>query len=346
MPKSKLLIVDDDPIQTEVLCGHLEPAGYTTTCFISAGAALAALREQTFDLMLTDLHLSEMDGIEFLRAAREIDAELVGIVMVTKDARDNSEETMEVAALDYIVKPFSARAILPVLARALAVRRLRLENIHLQQAIGIYELSMVIQLTLGFDAVLQKIADAAMAHTQVRGVSILVPDGEGETLRLAACRGDNAARDEGKHIRFSRAISRWVERSLKRVSRLNELADMEAALPLRLFQLPDGISVAMLAGDRFVGILNFTPKNPGRPISPEQIKAMNILAGAAASALQAAALLEQLQAAEQRYRSLSERAADIIIRYELQPHPHVAYVNPAFASTMGYSAEEYYADPE
>ena len=152
--------------------------------------------------------------------------------------------------------------------------------------------------------------------------------------------------NEGRRIPFSRAISRWVERSLKRVSRLNELADAEAALPLALFRQQESSSIAMLSGGTFVGILNFTLKNPGRPVSPEQVKAMNILAGAAASALQAASLLEQLRFAEQRYRSLSERAADIIIRYELQPQPRVAYVNPAFASSMGYSPSEYYADPE
>src|SRR5450631_4418471 len=112
-PTSKLLIVDDDPVQMEMLCGHLEPEGYITSCFTSAGAALATLREQPFDLVLIDLHLSEMGGIEFLRTAREIDADLVGIIMVGHDAIDNDGETMETFPLDYIEKPFVLRAILP-----------------------------------------------------------------------------------------------------------------------------------------------------------------------------------------------------------------------------------------
>ncbi len=345
MPASKLLIVDDDPAQIDVLCGHLEPEGYTTKCFASASKALAILREQPFDLLLTGLHTAEIDGIGLLRAASEIDPDLVGIIMTGHDALDYDGQMMESGALDFIVKPFSRDAILPVLARALAVRHLRLENIHLQQAVGIYELSMVIQLTLGFDVVLQKVADAAMGHAQVRGVSILVPVEEGKALKVAVSRGENAAEDQGKRIKWSRALSRWVDRSLKRVSRMNELANMEPAFPLELFHRLGSTSVAMLSGGRFVGILNFTSKNPGRPVSPEQIKALNILAGAAASALQAASLMEQLRSAEQRYRSLSERAADIIIRYELLPHPHVSYVNPALAAVMGYSPDEYYADP-
>ena len=87
---------------------------------------------------------------------------------------------------------------MPVLARALAVRRLRLENIHLQQAVGIYELSMVIQLTLGFDVVLQKVADAAMGHSEISGVSILVPIEDGKALRVAISLGDVSSRKRGK----------------------------------------------------------------------------------------------------------------------------------------------------
>src|SRR6185436_20150799 len=115
------------------------------------------------------------------------------------------------------------------------------------------------------------------------GVSILVPAGNGESLRLAISRGDSVATDQAMPIPFSPEISHWVECSLKRVSLLNELADMEASLPLVLSQLPDSLSVAMLSGGRFLGILNLTPKNPGRPISPAQVKAINILAASAAS---------------------------------------------------------------
>jgi len=344
-PTTKLLVLDGDAAQMKIVREALETQGYSTTCMTSAVEALAAIREEAFELVLTDLNMAEMDGIAFLRAAREIDPDLVGIVMTTQNA-DNAERAMEAGALDYLVKPFQLDGVLPVLERARGVRQLRLKNIHLQQAVEIYELSMVIRLTLDREAVLQKVVDAAMGHNQVSGVSVLLPIEQQKTLRVAAARGENAARDEKKQIPFSPKISRWAQRSLKRVSRLNELADMQAAWPLSLPKMPGGASIPMLSGGRLVGILNFTSKNPGRPVSPEQIKAMNVLAGAAAAALEAASLLEQLRATEMRYRSLSEGAADIIIRYELHPKPHVAYVNPAFASVFGYSRDEIYADSE
>ena len=77
--------------------------------------------------------MPEMDGIALLQAALEIDPNLVGIIMTGEGTIATAVEAMKSGALDYILKPFKLSAILPVLARALAVRRLRLENAALEQ---------------------------------------------------------------------------------------------------------------------------------------------------------------------------------------------------------------------
>jgi DNA-binding NtrC family response regulator len=179
-PMARLLIVDDEPAQMKALCETLELEGYATVGFTSAKAALARLREETFDLVLTDLMMPEIDGIAFLQEAREIDSDLVGIVMTGHGTIGTAVRAMEAGALDYILKPFKLSTVLPVLTRALSVRQLRLENIQLQQAIGIYELSTVIQFTLDFDTVLQKVADAAMGHAQVSSIAVLLPEEGGK----------------------------------------------------------------------------------------------------------------------------------------------------------------------
>src|SRR5258706_6326131 len=131
-PIAKLLIVDDEAAQMRALCNTLENEGYAPTGFTSANKALAVLREQEFDLVLTDLMMPEMDGIALLRAALEIDSNLVGIVMTGHGAIDTAVDAMKTGALDYILKPFKLSAILPVLARALTVRQLRLEKAVLE----------------------------------------------------------------------------------------------------------------------------------------------------------------------------------------------------------------------
>ena len=133
--RPRLLIVDDEAAQMTALCNTLEDQGYVTTGFTSAKEALAVLRGQEFDLVLTDLMMPEMDGIALLRAAQEMDANLVGIVMTGHGSIDTAVEAMKGGALDYIRKPFKLSVIVPVVARALGVRRLRMENAELERRV-------------------------------------------------------------------------------------------------------------------------------------------------------------------------------------------------------------------
>ncbi|HZP92559.1 MAG TPA: response regulator [Burkholderiales bacterium] len=135
MPEARLLIVDDEVAQMTALCDTLGDEGYSAAGFSSANEALASLREQRFDLLLTDLMMPEMDGIALLRAAQEIDPHLAGIVMTGHGTIDTAIEAMKAGALDYILKPFKLSVILPVLSRALDIRRLRMENAVLERSV-------------------------------------------------------------------------------------------------------------------------------------------------------------------------------------------------------------------
>jgi hypothetical protein len=80
--------------------------------------------------------MPEIDGIALLRSALAIDANLVGIMMTGHGTIDTAVEAMKAGALDYILKPFKLSAVIPVLARALTVRRLRQENAALQRRVN------------------------------------------------------------------------------------------------------------------------------------------------------------------------------------------------------------------
>jgi signal transduction histidine kinase len=128
---ARLLIVDDEVALMKALCDTLRDEGYETTGFTSGGSALTALQSAKFDLLLADLMMPGMDGIALLQAALEVDPELVGVIMTGEGTIATAVDAMKSGALDYILKPFKLSAILPVLSRALAMRRLRLENAEL-----------------------------------------------------------------------------------------------------------------------------------------------------------------------------------------------------------------------
>lgn len=131
--RGRLLIVDDEVELQSALCETLADEGFATVGAGSGAEGLQALAEQDFDLLLSDLMMPGMDGIQLLRKALGIDPNLVGIIMTGQGTIPSAVEAMKVGAFDYLLKPFNLQSMLPILARALDVRRLRTENQRLRQ---------------------------------------------------------------------------------------------------------------------------------------------------------------------------------------------------------------------
>lgn len=134
---ARILVVDDEVTQMRALCDTLRDEGYETEGCSVGTDALAVLREKKFDLLLTDLMMPGTDGIALLRAARAVQSDLAGVVMTGKGSIATAVQAMKEGALDYVLKPFKLSAILPVLGRALEMRRLRMENALLEQRLRV-----------------------------------------------------------------------------------------------------------------------------------------------------------------------------------------------------------------
>jgi len=133
MMSARLIVVDDEAAHMRALCDTLGFEGYRVDGFNSPSEALRVLRTGSCDLLLTDLKMPEMDGIELFRAARAADPDIAGVIMTGHGSVDTAVSALQVGAFDYVLKPFRRNAILPVIARALDIRNLRIENASLQQ---------------------------------------------------------------------------------------------------------------------------------------------------------------------------------------------------------------------
>ena len=134
--KGRILIVDDEVASMNALCDTLGDRGYFTAGFASARAALEALPDSGgFDVLLTDLMMPEMNGVELLAAALKIDPDIIGVVMTGQGSIATAVQAMQAGAFDYVLKPFKVSLILPVLARAMSVRQLRREKAALEQSL-------------------------------------------------------------------------------------------------------------------------------------------------------------------------------------------------------------------
>jgi two-component system sensor histidine kinase/response regulator len=133
MMNARLIVVDDEAAHMRALCDTLGFEGYRVDGFHSPTEALRVLRTGDCDLLLTDLKMPEMDGIELFRAARAADPDIAGVFMTGHGTIDTAVSALRSGALDYVLKPFTMSAILPVIERALELRNLRMKNASLQQ---------------------------------------------------------------------------------------------------------------------------------------------------------------------------------------------------------------------
>jgi len=132
----KILVVDDDPAVVFTLKEVLGERGHRTVTAASGVEALARLED--VDVVLTDLQMPAMDGLELLRKLREHDAHLPVVLVTSHGSERIAVTAMKAGAYDYVTKPFDIDEIAMVAERALEARQLRTANRRLvvEQALG------------------------------------------------------------------------------------------------------------------------------------------------------------------------------------------------------------------
>src|SRR5262245_36406246 len=130
--RGRLLVVDDEVELMRALCESLRDEGFDPTGFSRPDEALAELPGGDFDVILSDLLMDGTDGSPLRREGQQLEAALVGVIMTGQGSIQSAGEAMKAGAFDYILKPFRLQQVLPVLDRAMEVRRLRTENARLR----------------------------------------------------------------------------------------------------------------------------------------------------------------------------------------------------------------------
>jgi DNA-binding NtrC family response regulator len=104
--RTRLAVLDDEQRMVDIIGMVLRREGHEVHTFTEAETALAALEKQSFDLLITDLKMPTLDGVEVLERARRIDAELPVILITAHASVPTALKAMRSGAFDYVEKPF------------------------------------------------------------------------------------------------------------------------------------------------------------------------------------------------------------------------------------------------
>ena len=168
MASERILIVDDEDGMRRLLSRVLTREGYETSAVGSGAEALRLVASERFDLVVTDIKMPEMDGLQLLAELKEYEPSLPIIVITAYGTIENAVQALRSGAYDYIAKPFENDEIKLTVAKAFERERLLAENRYLHAELeGRYDFSGIVGGSLAMQQVYEMASSVAVSNANV-----------------------------------------------------------------------------------------------------------------------------------------------------------------------------------
>jgi DNA-binding NtrC family response regulator len=165
---SRILVVEDEPSILSVLSTLLRSEGYEVDPVLGGDKALDALKNESYDLLVSDIRMSPVDGMELLRLARKEFPEMAVIMVTAYGSVETAVDAMKYGAFDYVTKPFKVDELLMTVQRALEYNSAIVENVQLKKQLQArYQFENIVAESVQMRKVCEMIERVAPADTTV-----------------------------------------------------------------------------------------------------------------------------------------------------------------------------------
>ncbi len=318
----KIIVVDDEEIMLKLACDALRSQGHQVSGASGAHEALDKLKQEKFDFILTDIKMPEMDGMELIQAAHQIDSSLGAIFMTGYASLDTAKRAIQEGAYDYILKPFDLQEIRSAVARAIQKRDQSLEDGRGKGLSQLFDLNEILYTAGDSKGLLKLSLKFALMQSRLKSGILLHWKQKDQKLEIFRAKDLEQSLFVETTTKINvRLMAEWSNlketlqiKSLRQYSLFSQLEDLLAdSSVLDGFLEPDGeaILIPLRKADTAFGIiaLKRTLKDP--KLSEEDLKLLTILGIQTAISLVNLTLLIETENSYEELQNLQEQIIDL-----------------------------------
>jgi response regulator RpfG family c-di-GMP phosphodiesterase len=296
---ARVLVVDDEKVIREILSEFLTMEGYVVRSVEDGERALAELRLRPYDMVISDLKMPKVSGLQLLEKITEENINVLTVIMTGFGTVETAIEAMKKGAYDYILKPFKVEEVVHVVQRGLERQRLQAENIRLTEALTLYRVSEAIATSLELDHILDVILRAAISEADADVATLHLQDHRNgryeERVKLTHDKvervndGNLPHPDVEELLSYFRSGNPILAHGVKANRFFSSAANSDAGRRLVSYT-----AVPLQIATRFIGMLNVYSFTRGKKFDEGHRKMLSVLASRAASAIENARLYDDL----------------------------------------------------
>ncbi len=303
---ARILVVDDERVIREILAEFLSLEGFSVHTVEDGEKALTELRLRPYDLLITDLKMPRLSGLQLLE---KIEAERLGVLTVLMTGFGTVEsaiEAMKKGAYDYLLKPFKVEEVIHVVERALYPQRLQAENNRLREALTIYNVSEEIALSHDIERILDVVLRAAIDEVKADVATLHLRDPRSghyeERVKIVA---SDATTPNGLPSPAFGVLTEQFAAGTPILAHGGKASRFftESAAPQELASF---VAVPLQVRGDMVGVLNVFSFTPGKKFDEGHRKMLAVLASRAASALDNARLYGELRTSNDSLKAANQ----------------------------------------
>src|SRR6266511_3244992 len=161
MTGERILVVDDEPTVLDACARALTRRRYEVHTAAGGAEAISRLSSEPFDLLLTDIKMPDIDGLELVGRAHELDPDLPCVILTGHGSLDTAIDSIRLGVSGFVVKPFTLQELMRAVDVPLEKARLARESIRLKALVPLFNVSNTLESGFDFEALYESVLTAA-----------------------------------------------------------------------------------------------------------------------------------------------------------------------------------------